>query len=615
MMRESKEKIKSRMIRNAARIWGFQEPQAESTFDPLVSLLLGACAFELEKISSEINNSESRIIERMVNILTPHPITSPHPSYAVAYARPYKNVAKVLPDYQFYAEVKIADRYEKKSEEKQVFFSPTGTFSLTNGYVRYIVANRKIYEIVDDQYKDIVSDKFKKSLSPSSLYLGLSLEERPNEITLFFNVINEHLRQAFFDELESCRWKSGNNDIAARKGITDLGKQGHDIYQLINRETDLSSKISHHVNQFFNRQFITLPVKDIDGQKDSGWKKIPQAFADSIDEKELSSLDDEITWIELQFNRPLSDELLESLTCSLNCFPVINRRLNEYTGSTRELINIIPLHTEDIFFDLKSVSNSKGEPYRINHFKSQSEITRGSALLRTDGVGRFDTRNAMEYLEYLLELLKEESAAFNIIGSDMIASNLRELNQTIARLEKKIEDVELEKGDTAYLMLKPTEGDRQVYVEFWSTNCTLANNIKAGSLLNVYRADSIDYNASRLMTTTTGGKEKPSTENRINAFRRSLQSGDRVVTEEDIKALCFEFMDDSVSQVEIEKGIEKGTGKSEGFIRTIDVYLTLNKGHELEPAERDSVIHELIVLLETRSSNIFPFRIFIRDKN
>ena len=87
-MRESKDKIKSRMIRNAARIWGFQEPQSEGSFDPLVSLLLGACAFELEKISSEINNTESRIIERLVNILTPQPITSPQPAYAVAFARP-----------------------------------------------------------------------------------------------------------------------------------------------------------------------------------------------------------------------------------------------------------------------------------------------------------------------------------------------------------------------------------------------------------------------------------------------------------------------------------------------------------------------------------------------
>jgi hypothetical protein len=612
-MRESKDKIKSRMIRNAAQIWGFQEPQSENSFDPLVSLLLGACAFELEKISSEIINSESRIIERMVNIMTPHPITSPRPAYAVAYSRPFKKGAKVKPEYQFYTDIKVSDRYEKKAEDKQIFFSPTGTFSLTDGRVRYIAAHKRIYEIVDEQYKDIICEKFKTPLSPASLFIGVEMNERPAELTFFFDIISEHLRQSFFADLESCLWKTGGIFVSSKKGLKDLGRCDHDVYQLINRQLDLSSKISDHVNNYYNSQFITLSLKDIEGLPEQDVIMMPQALVSSIDEKELPDIDSNIIWIELQFSKPLSDELLENLTCSLNCFPVINMRQNEYTGSTRELINIIPLHTEDVFFDLKCVTNNNGEAYKINHFISQNEISKGSALLRSDGVGRFDVRSAMEYLEYLLELMKEESAAFNVIGSDMIASNLRELNQAIARLEKKIEDVQFEKGDTAYLMLKPQDGDRQVFVEFWSTNCTLANNIRAGSMLNVYRADDIDYNASRLMTSTTGGKEKPSTEARINTYRRSLQSGNRVVTTEDVKALCFEHFGDHVADVQIEKGIEKGNSKSEGFIRTIDIFLIMKKGHDIDLAEQSRIRQELLVLLEERSSNIFPFRVFFRN--
>jgi len=609
-MRESKDKIKSRMLRNAARLWGFQEPQAESSFDPVVSLLLGACAFELEKISSEINNTESRIIERLVNILTPQPITSPHPAYAIAFARPSKKGARVLPEYQFNIDIKVSDKYEKKTEEKQIFFSPTGTFGLADGRVRYLAANKRVYEIVDDQYKDIIAEMFKTPLSPSVLYIGLEMNEKPAYITLFFDIISDHLKQPFFNELELCHWKIGGAYINAKKGIIDLGRQDHDIYQLINREADISSKISCYVNRYFSRQFVSLHMKDIEEHSEAESKKIPDALVRSIDKKELANIDKNTIWIELQFNTSLPEELLENVTCSLNCFPVINRRQNEFTGSTRDIINIIPLHTEDVFFDLKRVTNSSGEEYKISHFKSQGDLSKGSALLRLDGVGRFDARSAMEYLEYLLELMKEESAAFNVIGSDMIASNLRELNQTIARLEKKIEDVQLEKGDTAYLMLRPQDGDRQVFVEFWSINCTSANNIGAGSNLNIYRADDLDYNASRLMTTTTGGKEKPSTEARINTYRRSLQSGNRIVTKEDIKALCFEHFGDSVSRVNIEKGIQKGSSRSEGFIRTIDIYLLMKKGLEMGLAEENALRQKLLVLLEERSSNIFPFRIF-----
>ncbi|MBD3661281.1 MAG: type VI secretion system baseplate subunit TssF, partial [Arenibacter algicola] len=149
-MQESKDKIKNRMIRNAAKVWGFPEPQSESSFDPLVSLLLGSCAFELEKISREINNSESRIIERLINILTPQPITSPHPAYAIAYAKPAKKGAKVLADYQFYTEIKLADQSEIKTKEKQIYFSPTGTFGLTDGRLRYLAAHKRVYEFIED---------------------------------------------------------------------------------------------------------------------------------------------------------------------------------------------------------------------------------------------------------------------------------------------------------------------------------------------------------------------------------------------------------------------------------------------------------------------------------
>jgi hypothetical protein len=609
-MRESKDKIKSRMIRNAAQIWGFKEPQNESSFDPLVSLLLGACSYELEKISSEINNTESRIIERLVKILTPQPITGPQPAYAVAFAKPEKKGARVFPENQFYIETKVSDRFDKKVEEKQIFFSPTGTFRLVNARVRYLAANKRIYEIVDEQYRDIITDKLKTPIPLSSLYIGVDTSENLTDLTFFFDVISEHLKQSFFHDLESCRWKIGKTVINSCNGIRDNDQQDHDVYYLLNRELDLSSKISNHINRYFRQQFVSLCLDDIKELSESGRSPLPDEISQSINEKEKSVIDENTIWFELLFTRPLSDELLDNLICSLNCFPVINRRQNEFTGSTREIINIIPLHTEDVFFDLKSVVNSEGEHYKIKHFTSQDDISKGSALLRSDGVGRFDTRNAMEYLEYLLELMKEESAAFNVIGSDMISSNLRELNQTIARLEKKIEDIQLEKGDTAYLMLKPQDGDKQVFIEFWSTNCSLANNIRTGSFLNVYRADDVDYNSSRLMTNTTGGREKPSTEDRINTYRRYLQSGERIVTIEDIKALCFEHFGEYVSQVNVTKGIEKGSTRKEGFMRTIDISLVIKKGYELNPSEQNTVRQELLVLLAERSTNIFPFRVF-----
>ena len=41
------------MIKNASRLWGYHDSETESSFDPLVGLLIGALAAELEKISGE----------------------------------------------------------------------------------------------------------------------------------------------------------------------------------------------------------------------------------------------------------------------------------------------------------------------------------------------------------------------------------------------------------------------------------------------------------------------------------------------------------------------------------------------------------------------------------
>ena len=62
---------------------------------------------------------------------------------------------------------------------------------------------------------------------------------------------------------------------------------------------------------------------------------------------------------------------------------------------------------------------------------------KGTYTLRTGDVERFDSRNAMEYMNYLLELLRDESSAFAALGQDFVASQIKELNQNIAQLEQK----------------------------------------------------------------------------------------------------------------------------------------------------------------------------------
>ena len=49
----SKDQIKDRMLKRAAKKWGYNDVELENVFDPIVNLLFDVCAKELEKISND----------------------------------------------------------------------------------------------------------------------------------------------------------------------------------------------------------------------------------------------------------------------------------------------------------------------------------------------------------------------------------------------------------------------------------------------------------------------------------------------------------------------------------------------------------------------------------
>lgn len=71
------------MIKNASRLWGYQDTQSESSFDPFVGMIIGSLAGELEKVSGEIAATESRVVERVVELLTPEPVTGPYSAHGI----------------------------------------------------------------------------------------------------------------------------------------------------------------------------------------------------------------------------------------------------------------------------------------------------------------------------------------------------------------------------------------------------------------------------------------------------------------------------------------------------------------------------------------------------
>jgi hypothetical protein len=194
----------------------------------------------------------------------------------------------------------------------------------------------------------------------------------------------------------------------------------------------------------------------------------------------------------------------------------------------------------------------------------------------------------------------------------MISSNLKELDQTITRLENRLRESKIVKEDISYLLLKALHGEESLFIEFWTTNGNLANHIKSGENLLVYEGSDLIAESVILITPTTGGRETMDIEQRVNAYRKALLSHGRVVTTEDIKALCFEHFGDRLHKAEVKKGLQIGQSCDSGFMQTMDVFLTLSKEYDTRDHEElEFLKKDLLVKLEEQSANILPFRCFI----
>jgi hypothetical protein len=118
---------------------------------------------------------------------------------------------------------------------------------------------------------------------------------------------------------------------------------------------------------------------------------------------------------------------------------------------------------------------------------------------------------------------------------------------------------------------------KTIFVEFWSTQASFANNIKAGTPLNNYEGPDIIQDSLVFMSPPREGREEMNTEERINSYRRALLSHARIVPAEDIKTLCYEHFGSVLETVEVKKGNMKSTKVNQDFERSIDIHIQQRK--------------------------------------
>ncbi|NMC37620.1 MAG: hypothetical protein GYA41_04785 [Bacteroidales bacterium] len=313
--------------------------------------------------------------------------------------------------------------------------------------IKYLYGGNQLFEI-SDQIKETLAI-IKSGIMPdfSKMYIGLKLDANVDKIdglSLMFSLKDKTNEERFYSSIVNARWKINDNEIILRKGfeLQNIGK-GNSLSEIFRNETDLTYKTCNYVNEFYKDKFMTVTENNYWLKNLGKSDHIPEEFKRKFPEHLLKSIPRDIYWIEVQLSQSIDPEIINDLTIAVNCFPVVNRKLNEFSQLLTRGFNIIPLNTEDLFFDIKTITDTKGSSYRaLNSFTSENAEDEGY-IIRQGGVARFDSRDAKETINHLIDLIRDERASFSLLGTDMISSELKQLDQIISRLKQRMESIDI----------------------------------------------------------------------------------------------------------------------------------------------------------------------------
>ncbi len=612
MPRESKERIKDRMLKTAARLWGYADVEVESSFDPIVKLMLDACSHELEKISGDMEASHSRMIEKMVEVILPDVLVGIRPASAVINATPVDAEYTLHPKKHFTSVKKVVNTVTNTTQNHTVHFSPIGNFQLKNGAAKYIVASNKLFQIKEQWQKEVILQTNDLS-NDNSYWVGIEMKQGVDNLkglNFYFDLRNQFQKENFYYHLRQVSCVCNGKKIEMAAGMSEESQFTQlNIDEISDNLFQFNQKICNHIYKMYQKQFLHIegncPVKELQ------MNDIPAALKATFGEAALKEkVKENCLWFKFEFSSSLSHELLENVFCGTNCVPVINRKQHELTYKTQKYINVIPIENKDYFFDIKSIIGTNGVEYHKRNLTTSSELGDGEAILRASGVGRFDSREAKETIGYLLQIIRDETSTFSEIGGETVAVKMKELNQVLSRLEDQMRRFQ-NSGSSCYIMLRPKKEMETVYIDYWTSNGKTGNDIRIGTKLTQENGSELQGNNIVMLSTSMGGKDKLNLEEKLNLFRKYLLAKDRIVTAEDIKILAFQLIGQHLKQVVVRKGVMTGHAENIGYIRCIDVVLTFKNKNSLQPEELEYIVNDLMIRLEDSSSSLFPYRVII----
>lgn len=570
----SKEVIKARMLQNATKLWGLKNIQS---LDPFVKLLIDAFSTEVFKANNEIQSINGRILERLAKLLTPTNYTHPTPAHAIAFCMPEDDTEILMEHSEFFLKKHLSS-FRKTQSDKQVEipFTPVDNVELVKAQTVLMIAGNTVYHI-DDQLNKIPIHRISSDVADyRNVTIGIDITDYnseifPEKLSLFCSNPTYEKLDFVYRLLPHIKVFHNNIPLQVVSGISYREDIEQDGYEGIFEEQSIRHKIKQDVKNLYHHKFI-----EISGIYPSLIRKLTPGLPENIDDG--SSVFEpfrhkKILWLKLEFPPQFTSEILENFSFVLNAFPVYNRGWKKTEYNLDIMGNNIPMETneEEFFLYVEEVVDGLGKRYSEIPFTPNEDIEKGLFTVRKGGMERFTSRNATDLMSHVMELLRDEVAAFAIINRDKVKDVLGEISDKMKGLMKKVDQANRElKEDVNYVIIEPLENSVHTYASFWISHASLANSIRPGTDLNSQKK----LQVITLITESTGGAEEKKQSDTILAYKYALTTRDKIISAEDVKNYCKMMMSTELKKVSVKRGTMISDKPKEGFIRTVDVEIT-----------------------------------------
>lgn len=593
-------------------------------YDPLVNMIMGACAAELEQVYHEIYNAETRVLHRLQEMLMPETANVPKPAHALLKSLPDTPQVDLTPQDHF-----TWTEEQTGKADIPYHFVPLVKHRLLAGEIAYLATENTLYERTGSAIPWRSISENTNNPYTRKIWIGFALDDQVTslkDVALRFDLqipgsAGQQIdtqKDILLAGLSEAKLFLDGQPLPIRYGLSTAPDR---LSGALSQMQRMRAEILRHYDPGFlvienSPDLTTLPSTPpppaflSDNSDAAAWQQI---------QAKLQQAKQRLVGLELHFTYPVRLPGLErNLTCTINEFPVANlhqhRKDDGDTYFNKSSINIIALEPEAPFLFINDVyeRGNREAPYQYLPFSSFLKGGTATYSIRSGGIGRWDEYNTWSRLAYILKVFRREMKEDKLLQQLGKELSLEELHEFIRLHRPELqEETEAPVHPAVYLLLNTGSlafGGKRIVADYTTTMAERGNKIPAGTVLEP-SLNGLAPNGTYLVCPTEGGRAKRSRPEQLDYLRGALATQNRITTKADIESFCHQFLGEEGATLHIEKTVYVDPRPGFGPTRAVLVRIQPSQSFEAPKEDWEGIGRLMEKELADRSTMFLNFQV------